>query len=188
MFNLEQLPRQLEQNYFQIYYYPQYEFTSKKIIGAETAVHYHFGTITIDYKEFQGELEAKELTGILDIWVLDQVCQLQKHMIAAQRAVIPVVINVSAWTLCNPYQVYDIALIMKKYDLPQNLVLVAITNKLPCEVTYGLQKGLLFLQRQGLTLYDMKQIDSVNDSCSAAKLHPAPLTQEEFCIIQRDLS
>lgn len=151
MFNSEELHKQIEQNYFQLYFSPRYDTASSKTIRNETVVRYNDSLISMDYKDFLQELESKDLIGILDIWVLNQVCKLQKYREAMQEEV-SAVINVSAKTLCNPYYVYDIALILKKYDLPQDMIQIEVISTIPYNVTYGMQKGLLFLQRQGIKL------------------------------------
>lgn len=152
MFKLEILYKQLEQNCFKIYFYPQYEAASSKIIRAKAVPQYNSGEIVMSYQDFSAELETKELIGILDIWLLDRVCQLQKRVIASQSFIIPIDINISVRTLFNPYYVYDIALILRKYDLPQDTVQFAIVSTVPYMVTNELHKGLLFLKRQGIKL------------------------------------
>lgn len=152
MYDLITLQKQLKSGSFKIYFYPQYEVTTSKIIGAETCVKYKDNNEWIDYKNFSAELEKNNLISAFDIWVLDVVCQLQKQRAGSQRFLIPIIVNLSAWTVSNPYNVYDIALILKKYNLPPNSVQAALTTATPFAITEGLQKGMQFLQHQGIKI------------------------------------
>lgn len=198
MFDIKILKKELEQNNFQIHFYPQYEAASSSIIGAEAFASYHYRNIRLDYRDFSRELEAKELTGLLDLWVLEQVCQLQTRLLDKQHFVLPVIIRMSARTLCNPYHVYDFVLTLKKYDLPKGCIQAVLTSSAPFELSYGFKKGISFLQHQGVKImindfgadfdsfYDLKLAAPFNRPYAQEDFYSALLSQEEFYKVQRN--
>lgn len=203
MFDIKTLQYQLENNHFQIYLHPRYDATSSEITNVEAIVKYVYNNTYLDYKDFTAELEEKDLVGILDVWVLDKIFQLQEHTIEQGHSAIPFFVNVSAWTVSNPFNVYDIVLNFKKYSLPQGSIQATLTATVPYINTYGLEKGIGFLQRQGINmktnssrgeLTGLPSFNELEDIKSHAVHSPNVqgfllsdlLTQEEFYNIQRN--
>lgn len=181
MFKTEALQDQLESNHFQIYLHPLYDTALSKMTNVEAVVKYCSDTDCLDYEDFSSELEEKDLVGMLDLWVLDKVFQLQKHTIEQQHSAIPLSVNVSPCTVSNPFNVYDIALNLKKYGLPHGSIQATLAATDSPVSAYSLEKGIGFLQRQGI---QMKTVSGGEEPEKLSQIAPDLLTQEEFYNIQ----
>ena len=152
MWNAEILKEQLNRGQFFLLYKPHYDVNQfGLVVAVEATVRYRNNdNEVLRPKSFLPELEKQDLIGLLDVWVLNKACQMQEKLYQTQETVIPIIINLSAWTVCNPYHVYDLILNLHGYALPGNSIQMALTSTTPFLSTYGLNKGVSFLQQKGL--------------------------------------
>lgn len=150
--NIEDIEVCLKKSAFEIFYQPQVDLSSHKLIGAEARVRYKDAQGYQMPSSFIPQLEKNDKIARLDLWALRQVCDRQKMWLQKHCTLIPVTVNFSAWTLCNPYNIYDITMVIREFDLPSHAILLALTSTTPCLSTLGLDKCLAHLQGQDIDL------------------------------------
>lgn len=146
-----ELHKQLEAGRFKLYFEPHYDVDNMEIMAVETLLLYQN-----DDDEMEGPLiylpvlEDMELVTILDMWALNEVCKVQEKMTENKISFFPMYVNLSARTVCNPYNIYDIALVYNGYNLAKDAVHFTLTFTTPCLNLNGFDKGIFFLQQKGM--------------------------------------
>jgi len=113
----------LNQGQFIFYLQPQFDISTKKIIGAEALVrwnHPHRG-IQLPAK-FLYLFEKKSFITYLDQYVVEQVCKLISKWISANIEPLPISVNLSGLNLVNPRFADMMNSMAEMYKIPANLI------------------------------------------------------------------
>lgn len=154
MWDMESLKEKLVQGRFFLHFKPHYDVDrAESVVAVETIVQYQNDKNEIvNQKSFLSEFESLGLIGILDIWVLSEACKIQTQTDQARGTIIPLIINLSAHTMSNPFHIYDLLLKLQEYSIPNNSIQLAINFTTPLLNTYGLHKCISFLQKKRIKI------------------------------------
>lgn len=121
--------REVEAGHFLVYYQPKVDSQSGITVGAEALIRFNDeirGLVGPMY--FIQILEENKCSHITDLYVLDEVCRMQKERISRHSMVVPVSVNFSKTTLEYSGLLDEVRQIMDKYDLPQGMIQIEITE------------------------------------------------------------
>jgi len=128
--NIEQdIRTALVNNQFEAYYQPQFDITSRKIIGLEALIRWNHpekGLITPD--QFIPIAEEMGLIADIGLFMLHTGCQQIKTWINQGIQPVKLSINVSAYQLADSHFDTMICDLAKQYDLPDDLLTLEITE------------------------------------------------------------
>ncbi len=151
MWTSSELEKQLADGRFKLFLEPHYNVDTMKIDAVETNLVYLNDENNMENAStFLPTLEEKDLVSILDMWTLNEACKIQRKLVEYQTKILPIYVNLSAWTVCNPYNVYDIVLTCKDFSLPDGAISFGLTSTTPYLSIYGLNKSISFLQQKGM--------------------------------------
>lgn len=119
----------LEHDEFEVYYQPQYNARTAKVIGAEALVRWrHPQKGLLPPSEFIPVLESSGFITKVDFFVWEKVCQYLHERIQKGLDVIPISVNVSRLDIYQ-YNITEVfQQLMQKYDLNPRLVEIEITE------------------------------------------------------------
>ncbi len=114
---------------FKVYYQPICRASDGEVAGMEALVRWeHPERGLISPGMFIPLFEKNGFISILDRYVWNDVCRWQRGRIDQGLEVVPISINVSRVEFYNPLLCEDIYQIVKKYDLPVELIKIEITE------------------------------------------------------------
>lgn len=120
---------EIEKGSFMVYYQPKVDSRTGITVGAETLIRFfdeaHGVVGPIHFIEI---LEENRCSHLVDLFVLDEVCKAQKLRCISDRRVVPVSVNFSKNTLEYADLLDHVKEIMNRYDLPEGLVQIEITE------------------------------------------------------------
>ena len=120
---------EIEKGSFMVYYQPKVDSRTGITVGAEALIRFfdeaHGVVGPIHFIEI---LEENRCSHLIDLFVLDEVCKAQKLRCISDRRVVPVSVNFSKNTLEYADLLDHVKEIMNRYDLPEGLVQIEITE------------------------------------------------------------
>ena len=120
---------EIEKGSFMVYYQPKVDSRTGITVGAEALIRFfdeaHGVVGPIHFIEV---LEENRCSHLIDLFVLDEVCKAQKLRCISDRRVVPVSVNFSKNTLEYADILEQVKEIMNRYDLPEGLVQIEITE------------------------------------------------------------
>lgn len=121
---------EIDNGSFMVYYQPKVDSRTGITVGAEALIRFfddaHGIVGPIHFIEI---LEENRCSHLIDLFVLDEVCKAQKHRcIINEKRVVPVSVNFSKNTLEYAGLLEQVKEIMNRYDLPEGLVQIEITE------------------------------------------------------------
>jgi diguanylate cyclase (GGDEF)-like protein len=138
---------------FVIYLQPVYNVNENRFVSAEALVRW----ITPDHGvvspfEFIPLLEENGLILKLDLYVLEQVCILQRSLLQQGKSPIPISSNLSRIDFFNPELSTEIIAIVDRYDLAHSLIRLEITETAYMDNPQQLLQTISVLQKQGFEI------------------------------------
>lgn len=153
MWTKENLDNYIHNNMFELHYQLQYELKTKKIIGAEVLVRFkNYDNEIIAPTDFVPALEQNNHIAILDLWVFQEICKTQCSWRKIGYPVIPVTVNFSMCTMSSPFNIYDLLMIVREYDLTPRDINIDLTGNFPCLDPIGFEKSMQYLSKNGFKL------------------------------------
>jgi len=123
--------RALEEGEFVAFFQPQYDLKTLKPAGAEALVRWnHPEKGWISPGDFVPVLEKNGLIGAVDHHVWELVCAHLRDWIDRGYEPFPISVNVSRADVYNPELVSSLKALIKKYNIPANLLKLEITESL----------------------------------------------------------
>lgn len=120
---------EIDKGSFMVYYQPKVDSRTGITVGAEALIRFfdeaHGIVGPIHFIEI---LEENRCSHLIDLFVLDEVCKAQKHRCINEKRVVPVSVNFSKNTLEYAGLLEQVKEIMDRYDLPEGLVQIEITE------------------------------------------------------------
>ena len=120
---------EIDKGSFMVYYQPKVDSRTGITVGAEALIRFfdeaHGIVGPIHFIEI---LEENRCSHLIDLFVLDVVCKAQKHRCINGKRVVPVSVNFSKNTLEYAGLLEQVKEIMNRYDLPEGLVQIEITE------------------------------------------------------------
>lgn len=120
---------EIDKGSFMVYYQPKVDSRTGITVGAEALIRFfdeaHGVVGPIHFIEI---LEENRCSHLIDLFVLDEVCKAQKLRCISDRRVVPVSVNFSKNTLEYAGLLEQVKEIMNRYDLPEGLVQIEITE------------------------------------------------------------
>lgn len=120
---------EIEKGSFMVYYQPKVDSRTGITVGAEALIRFfdeaHGVVGPIHFIEI---LEENRCSHLIDLFVLDGVCKAQKLRCISDRRVVPVSVNFSKNSLEYADLLDQVKEIMNRYDLPEGLVQIEITE------------------------------------------------------------
>lgn len=120
---------EIDKGSFMVYYQPKVDSRTGITVGAEALIRFfdeaHGIVGPIHFIEI---LEENRCSHLIDLFVLDEVCKAQKHRCINEKRVVPVSVNFSKNTLEYAGLLEQVKEIMNRYDLPEGLVQIEITE------------------------------------------------------------
>ncbi len=124
----------LAKGHFQVYLQPKYKVSPEKIGGAEALARWVDPVDGMIYPdEFIPLFERNEFVVELDLWVFDQVCQCITNWQKQGIPLIKVSVNCSKVQLRNKKFLDKYVEIFNKYDLPQGIIEIELTESFVLE-------------------------------------------------------
>lgn len=120
---------EIDKGSFMVYYQPKVDSRTGITVGAEALIRFfdeaHGVVGPIHFIEI---LEENRCSHLIDLFVLDEVCKAQRLRCISDRRVVPVSVNFSKNTLEYADLLDHVKEIMNRYDLPEGLVQIEITE------------------------------------------------------------
>ena len=114
---------------FLLEFQPQVNTMTGEISGLEALIRMHHDDLgTIYPNNFIPLAEELGLIGLIDEWVLDQVCQLIIRWQKMALKIIPISVNLSATQLRNQYLVQSYMEILKPYKIDPSMIQIELTE------------------------------------------------------------
>ena len=124
-----QMEKALANNEFIVYYQPKYDAHTKKVVGAEALVRWLSPTEGfVMPSDFIPLFESNGFITQLDKHVFKTVCENMRSWIDQNIKVVPVSVNLSQQQLYNVNFVEEYNEIMKKYNIPSQLLQLELTE------------------------------------------------------------
>lgn len=119
----------LDEKQFVIYFQPQYEHSTKKLVGAEALVRWiHPTKGIISPADFIPIFEKNGFITDLDLFVFSQACAFQKKCIEKNRKIVPISTNFSRNDIFTKNIVEKMEKIRAIYDVPAKYLRIEITE------------------------------------------------------------
>ena len=120
--NSSELIKSIKNNEFIIFLQPKFDTITEKIVGAEALVRKLKDGKIIMPNEFIPQYEKTGVITKLDMYVLEEVCKLQKKWRKSNFPLLPISINESRHHLKNKNHIQELQEIISKYDVDANLI------------------------------------------------------------------
>lgn len=119
----------LKQEQFIVYYQPQYNHSTKKIVGAEALVRWvHPEKGIISPARFIPVFEKNGFISNLDLYVFERACQFVRYCMDNGISVVPVSTNLTRYDIFLPNFIEQLEKIKNKYNIPSKYLRVEITE------------------------------------------------------------
>lgn len=121
--------RAFEEEQFLVYFQPQYNYTSKKIIGAEALVRWFHPLYGMQSPgDFIPVYESSGYITRLDLYVFEKICAFLRKCIDKNVRIVPISFNVSRYDVYGGNFIEDMEAIRKRYDIPVTYFRIEITE------------------------------------------------------------
>lgn len=124
----EDLLKSIENNEFVIYLQPKFNTKTEEIVGAEALIRKQINGKIIMPDKFIPAYEETGIITILDMYVLEEVCKLQKKWKKLQFPLLPISVNESRHHLKNKNHIKELSEIINKYNVNTNLIELEMTE------------------------------------------------------------
>lgn len=125
----QQLMEALKENRFTVYIQPKADLESGRILGGEALIRYlHPQMGVIPPARFVPVLENEHLIRVIDLFVLDEVCQMQQRRQRQSRNAAVLSLNFSRLTLLEENMALEVEKILSRYDFDPSLIEIEITE------------------------------------------------------------
>lgn len=123
------LLEKLSTKQFEVYLQPKVDFGEKEIIGAEALIRYHDedGKLIMP-NEFIPLIENAKNIHYIDFYVFYTICKKIKKWILEGRAVRPISVNFSRYTLILPDFISYLEDVWKQFEVPKHLIEIEIVE------------------------------------------------------------
>lgn len=122
------LLKSINNNEFIIYLQPKFNTFTEKLVGAEALIRKKVENKIIMPNEFIPYYEKNGLITILDLYVLEEMCKLQKKWRKLKLPLIPISINESRKHLKDKNHIEKLIKIIQKYDTITSLIELEMTE------------------------------------------------------------
>lgn len=143
----------LEKEQFVVYFQPKYSLKKKAFSGAEALVRWnHPRKGFISPGEFIPIFEQNGFIAQLDYYVWEHTCMLLRNWIDSGLNPEPVSVNISRVNMYNPRLVEIISSLTEKYNLPNHMLNLELTESAYMDNPDTMVKMVLALQRKGFII------------------------------------
>ncbi len=119
----------LAERQFQVYYQPQYNHSTGKIVGAEALVRWcHPERGLIMPGSFVPLFEKNGFISKVDLYVFEQVCAFLQKCINSGISVVPISVNIARYDIFQFNFIERLEAIRTRYDVPVELLRIEITE------------------------------------------------------------
>lgn len=116
---------------FEVKLQPKIDLSNNEIVGAEALTRLNHPQIgTVPPGKYIPVLERDKTIGRLDLFVLEEICKILSNWKKANKKLVPISINYSRVTLLETKIIERTLNIMRKYDIPSDLIVVEITESI----------------------------------------------------------
>ncbi|GAA5216825.1 bifunctional diguanylate cyclase/phosphodiesterase [Corallincola platygyrae] len=122
-----QLRKAIANYELRLYFQPQMDIATGKIIGAEALLRWQHGENMVSPVEFIPVAEQSGLIIEIGEWIIEQACRVAKNLLDAGQA-IPIAINISARQFQHPELYQQIERALQRHQLPAELIELEITE------------------------------------------------------------
>ena len=126
--HMDELIEAIQKKEFQIYLQPKFDTQTEKIVGAEALIRRKIKNRMLLPSEFIPLYEKNGWITILDIYVLREVCKLQKKWRETNLPLFPISINESRHHLKNPNHVKELEEILRQEKASPRLIELEMTE------------------------------------------------------------
>lgn len=114
---------------FKVFLQAKYDLENKQVSGAEALVRWIRNDGTLVYPdEFIPLFEQNGFVEKLDFYMLESICRRLRELLDAGYKVYPISVNQSRILLMNSDYVKKVKRILKKYDIPKNIIELELTE------------------------------------------------------------
>ncbi|MDO5115726.1 MAG: EAL domain-containing protein [Synergistaceae bacterium] len=172
---VREMNQAVEGGQFRAWLQPQYDHSTGKIIGAEALARWvHPVRGLISPAEFIPVFEKNGFIAALDEYIWEQVCAMIRRWLDEGRPVVPVSVNLSRVDTYNPLLEKTLLGLIKKYDIPIELLRLEITESAYVENPEQLISVLSSLRERGFFI-EMDDFGSGFSSLNSLKDMPLDL-------------
>ncbi len=123
------MEKALLNNEFIPYFQPKYNINTNKIIGAEVLVRWLTDNETLYYPNtFIPVFEKNGFVVNLDMFILESVCKHLRHWLDLSYQCVPISVNFSKIHFSHITFVEDVVAILKRYNIPHELIEIELTE------------------------------------------------------------
>lgn len=114
---------------FKVYIQPKWDIVHDRVCGGEALVRWIKEDGSMVYPdEFIPVFEKNGFIEKLDMFMLEEVCKQQRHLIDENRLIYPISVNQSRVLMHNPEYVNQVAKILKRYRIPNGYIELEVTE------------------------------------------------------------
>ncbi len=125
----DSMEKSLANGEFLVYYQPQYDMITEKVIGAEGLIRWIHPTLGfMNPGEFIPLFEKNGFVIEIDFFVLEETCKMLRKRLDAHEFVVPISVNQSRIHINDIHYQDRLEAIISKYDIPKSLLKLEITE------------------------------------------------------------
>lgn len=119
----------LQQGEFKVYIQPKFDIMTNCIAGGEALVRWIRQDGTMVYPdEFISVFEQNGFIEKLDFYMLEEICKHMGNLLSNGMEIMPISVNQSRVLLMNPEYVKKVKKILKKYNIPKEMIELELTE------------------------------------------------------------
>ncbi len=166
---------------FLVYYQPQYNHTTQRLVGAEALVRWlHPEKGLIPPGQFIPVFEKNGFISRLDAYIFDRVCAFQKTRLDQGIDIVPISVNLTRYDLFNRGFLERLEATRHRYDVPAKYVRIEITESSALGGSHFINEALAKLHSYGYTV----EMDDFGSGYSSLNI----LKDINFDVIKLDMS
>lgn len=133
----------LEEGQFVIFYQPQYNHSTGRLLGAEALVRWeHPEKGMVPPAAFLPVFEKSGFVTNLDKYVFESICKFLRHCIDEKIPTVHISVNFTRQDLFSPSFLKDLETVRKKYNVPAKLIHIEITESSALGNSYFINQAL----------------------------------------------
>ncbi len=172
--------RALQDRQFVVYYQPQYNHSTRMMIGAEALVRWlHPEKGLIPPNQFIPVFEDNGFISQLDGYVFEEVCAFLRRCLDRSISIVPVSMNLTRHDLFTPGFLDRLESIRQKYGVPSKYIRIEITESSALGNSHFINKALAKLHSYGFTV----EMDDFGSGYSSLNI----LKDLDFDVIKLDM-
>lgn len=148
---LQKIKESLLSKRFYLVLQPKINPYTNCMVGAEALIRGQEGAEWQYPNEFIPLFERNNCIDLIDYFMLEEACCLQRHILDTYEKGFPISVNISRTTLLLPTFEEDVLELLRKYDIPLNLIHLEVTERMDVSSEDILAHGLR-LKKYGLQL------------------------------------